>query len=281
MARPHIEFIPSQVIPWTTGLYGGGRPDVSVRRLSMDGDSGASSLILKYPKGWQRRDKEHLTADEELFVLEGSLEISGVRYRKHDYAHLPAGYPRTGAVSRDGAVVLTFFSAEPVVSVSHLTYDEQRLVRHIDTRKQMAHQGPRKHMKSEGFDHTGTVHKSLFHDVESGERSWLVGLPPYWSMTSAETHPVCEEEFAIYGDICMPNGIMHPGAYFWRPEFVQHGPFGTVGGTLHFCRCKGGAFSTEFEEHPERLNWDPEYEPILPDEYQAYLDDPVIHEPNY
>ena len=247
----------------------------------MDDDTGASSLIIKYPRGWQRGQQESLGVDEELFVLEGSLNISGVHYGKHDYAHLPTGYPRNGAISDNGAVVLTFFSGEPAAYAGVGDYDERRLVRHIDTRRQMAHSGPRKHMKSEGFDHGGTVHKSLFHDIETDERSWLVGLPPYWSMTKAETHPVCEEEFSIYGDICMPNGVMHAGAYFWRPEFVQHGPFGTVGGTLHFCRCKGGGFSTEFEEHPEWLNWDPEYQPILPDEYHAYLEEPVIHEPNY
>ena len=281
MARPHIEFIQSQLIPWSTGLYGGARPDVQVRVLSKDSDSGASSLILKYPPGWQRPRAEYLQADEELFVLEGSLEISAVRYGKHDYAHLPRGYPRNGVVSSTGAVVLTFFSAPPVAVGTGGDYDERRLVRHIDTRRQLAHQGPREHMSSEGFEHTGTVHKSLFHDVDTDERSWLVGLPPYWSMTKAETHPVCEEEFSIYGDICMPNGIMHAGAYFWRPEFIQHGPFGTVGGTLHFCRAKGGAFSTEFEDHPEWLNWDPEYQPILPDEYRAYLSETKIPEPNY
>ena len=239
MARPHIEFIPSQVIPWSEGLYGGARPDVEVRVLSIDGDTGASSLIIKYPPGWNRPQVESIDADEELFVLEGSLEISGVTYGKHDYGHLPVGFPRTGAASPGGAVVLTFFSATPSARAGAADYDERRLVRHVDTRKQSAHQGARKHMASEGFAHTGTVHKSLFHDPDTDERSWLVGLPPYWSMTTAETHPVCEEEFAIYGDICMPNGVMHPGAYFWRPEFVQHGPFGTVGGTLPFLPRQG------------------------------------------
>jgi hypothetical protein len=281
MTRPHIEFIPSQVIPWTDGLYGGARPDVQVRILSMDADNGASSLVIKYPPGWMGTQHEVIQADEELFVLEGSLEIAGVTYTKHDYAHLPIGYPRGNTASPRGAVVLTFFSATPAATTKAADYDERRLVQRIDTRQQMAHQGPREHMASEGFSHSGTVHKSLFHDPDTDERSWLVGLPPYWSMTSAETHPVCEEEFAVYGDICMPNGVMHAGAYFWRPEYIQHGPFGTVGGTLHFCRAKGGAFSTEFEDHPERLDWNPEYRPILPDEYREYLRDSVIREPNY
>ena len=36
MARPHIEFIPSQVIPFQTGLPGGARPGIACRILSLD-----------------------------------------------------------------------------------------------------------------------------------------------------------------------------------------------------------------------------------------------------
>lgn len=282
MSRPHIEFIPSQLIPWRDGLYDDGRPGVLTRVLSKDDETGACSLVIRYPSGWSRPGPEHLQADEEIFVLEGELSCGEIVYGKHDYAHWPAGYPRTQMSARSGAVVLTFFSTEPVlVEGSGDGYDERRLVKHIDTRAVSAHLGERKHMNSAGFDHAGTTHKGLFHDPDSGDRSWLVGLAPYWSTTKAETHPVCEEEFAIYGDICMPNGIMHAGAYFWRPPHIQHGPFGTVGGTLHFCRAKGGTFATEFEDKPDGLNWDPDYQPILPDSYREYLTSNKIPEPNY
>lgn len=282
MARPHIEFIHSQLIPFKSGLYGGGRSGIAQRTLSIDPDNGASSLILRYDAQWSDGEPHHLQVDEELFVLEGEIRIGDVVYGKHDYAHLPAGFPRETMNTRGGAVVLTFFSAEPKRHAGLGNgYDERRLVRRIDTRGVEAHQGPRKHMASEGFDHGGTVHKSLWHDPDTDERSWLVGLPPYWSTVQAETHPVCEEEFAIYGDICMPNGVMHAGAYFWRPEYIQHGPFGTVGGTLHFCRARGGAFSTEFEAKPDALNWNPDYRPILPPDYAALLPSNTIAEPNY
>ena len=36
MARPHIEFVQSQVLPFRKGLYGGSRPDVEMRILSID-----------------------------------------------------------------------------------------------------------------------------------------------------------------------------------------------------------------------------------------------------
>ena len=44
-----------------------------------------------------------LDADEEFIVLDGALEIDGVAYGRHDYAHLPRGLRRTGLRSAGGA----------------------------------------------------------------------------------------------------------------------------------------------------------------------------------
>ncbi len=130
--------------------------------------------------------------------------------------------------------------------------------------------GPRKHMGSEGFNFGGTMHKLLFDDPLTRDKTWIAGLPPYWSCQTVERHPVCEEEFALAGDIHMPNGVMREGGYFWRPADVPHGPFGTVGGTIHLCRGKGGLYSTRFEPAQSRFRWDPPYRPILPQHLQQF-----------
>jgi hypothetical protein len=285
MARPRIEFIQSQVLPFQQGLYGGGRPDVAVRVLSMDDEDGSSTTMVRYPAGWSAGAPHTLLADEELFVLEGAFELNGRRYGKHAYAHLPAGYWREHFSSPNGAVVLTFFSEEPRVQITNQSaadFDERRLVEYIDTLNMPGQTGKRKHMNSGDWDPTGTIHKKLYEDPVSGELTWLIGLMPYWSSAQAEVHPVCEEEFAILGDICFPNGVMRDGGYFWRPPGIEHGPFATWGGTLHLCRCKGGPFKTELRESGPP-NWHPVYEPILPAEYQRYVDAAVDYdrEPNY
>jgi hypothetical protein len=280
--REHIEFIQSQYLPWVSGLPGGLRPEVLVRTLSRDHDDGACSLIVRYPAGFAC-DGESLAVDEELFVLSGSLEIDGECCGTHGYVHLPRGYQRRGFRSARGAEVITFFSSEPRYSVDHGrsiadapgSSATARLVRHSDTRNLAVISGPRKHMASEGFNHGGTVHKLLFDDPLTKDKTWLAGLPPYWSCDTIETHPVCEEEFALAGDIHMPNGVMHAGAYFWRPANVPHGPFGTVGGTLHLCRGKGGLYSTSFQKSATPFVWDPVYRPILPPNYQAYVPSPA------
>ena len=50
--RPHSEFFQSQWLPWLASDLGGMRPDVLVRTLSLDSDSGACSLIVRYPPGY-------------------------------------------------------------------------------------------------------------------------------------------------------------------------------------------------------------------------------------
>ena len=49
MARPHIEFVQSQALPWRTLPDTAARPGVGCKVLSRDGDTGAVSVILRYP----------------------------------------------------------------------------------------------------------------------------------------------------------------------------------------------------------------------------------------
>ena len=269
MARPHIEFIQSQVLPYAQDRYNA-RSGASVRILSEDPEDGAASTMIRYPSGWSLAAPQSLAADEELFVLEGSISINGQTYDKHHYAHLPSGYVRQTMTSETGAVVLTFFSREPDVA-KETAFNEARLVEHLDTRAMPGQTGKRKHMKSGDWDPSGTVHKTLFLDPDTEERTWLIGLMPYWHSPMIEKHPVVEEEFAVLGDICFPNGVMRDGGYFWRPPGIEHGPFGTWGGTLHLCRCKGGPFSAEVRDGGSP-NWTPSYDPILPDHLKPFVE---------
>lgn len=283
MARPHIEFVQSQVIPFIPGLPGGARDDILCRTLSRDDETGAASTVLRYPAGWRRETPHILNVDEEIFVLEGALDINGQVYGKHFYGHLPAHYLRRSMASAAGAVVLTFFSGMPAAkNATASDWDTRRVVEHLDTRAMPGVTGQRKHMNSGTWDPSGTVHKTLYADPDTGERTWLIGMMPYWSSNKAEVHPVCEEEFAILGDICFPMGVMRDGGYFWRPPGIQHGPFATWGGALHLCRCKGGPFATAWVD-TDGPNWTPTHAPILPEPYAAWTKAATgaNQEPNY
>ena len=100
--RPHIEFIASQCLPWRGDVLDQLRPGSDARLLSRDDADGACSLIVRYPAGFEQ-GPEALDADEEFIVLEGTLEIDGVAYGRHDYAHLPRGLRRGGLRCQGGA----------------------------------------------------------------------------------------------------------------------------------------------------------------------------------
>jgi hypothetical protein len=56
-------------------------------------------------------------------------------------------------------------------------------------------------------------------------------------------------------------------------EFIQHQwpPFGTIGGTVHLCRGKGGLYSTMFTPAPQPCAWDPVYRPVVPESYRRWI----------
>ena len=88
MARPQIEFIQAQRLPWDATVYADFRPGTETRVLSADSDDGECSVLIRYPAGWKQAAGEHLLVHEEIFVLDGTIEIAGVEYGRNFYAYL-------------------------------------------------------------------------------------------------------------------------------------------------------------------------------------------------
>jgi hypothetical protein len=258
MARPWIEFVQSQLLPWQPGDLWGVRPGLESKVLSLDPDNGDASLLVRYPPRWEfARSDYALTADEEFLVLDGALTIGDQHYANKAYAHLPAGCARGAMGSEGGAIVLTFLSAQPQLSAPQ-GFDETRLVRHLD---------------AFAVPYTGRFHpefppgagrKVLFEDPATHDQSWILGtLPMRWA-ERAEVHPVIEEMYLLSGESHGNRGVMRPGAYFWRPPRLPHGPYGTLTGNLYFFRTRGGPLSTEYVEAAQPFRWWPPYDPVLP-----------------
>ena len=110
--------------------------------------------------------------------------------------------------------------------------------------------------------------KLLRPDSAAGERTWMLKIETEpdkpFEIRGLEKHPCVEEMFLLDGDIAMPAGVMAPGAYFWRPAKVVHGPMGTRDGFFGFFRAKEGRFSTEWAEAGSDIPWDATYDPVLP-----------------
>ena len=136
MARPHIEFIQSQAVPWDTLGPKSARPGAFAKTLSADAETGAVTLVMKYPAGWHMPDAHYLDSDEEFYVFEGALWVGSVEYKKGDYAYLPAGMPRPSMHSDDGAVVLTFHEGAHNLVLSETPgpmYDAARLIAKMES----------------------------------------------------------------------------------------------------------------------------------------------------
>ncbi len=270
MARPHIEFIQVQALPWARGLYGGARDDVETKVLSVDDQTGAATVMVRYPPGWSRATPEYLCADEEMFVLDGDLTINETDYRTYGYAYLPAGHERRSATTRNGAVVLTFFEGEPKKGTGSETFrHDGGLVEHIDTNLQEW-----KPVTHDPKVPTGLLSKTQRIDPDTGDRTWLNARQPGGVvdgfMGPREYHPVVEEMFILSGDLYLERGVMRAGGYFWRPPDIHHGPFGTRAGMFMLGRSKGGPLVNYWTEEKYEFTFDPAHRPDLPSALEPY-----------
>lgn len=281
MGRPHIEFIQSQRLAWQP-MDGLGRPGVDAKLLSADNMTGAASLLLRYPAGWRQAKPAFLTADEELFVLQGAVQINGVVHGRHSYAFLPRGHLRRDFLSTTGAVVLTFLSAAArteTAELPHADYDTARLVERIDSAALgWDHMGG-----NAGASHLHAARKTLRRDVSGRSHSYLSGGMPHSCPKNGaaplEKHPHVEEMFLVAGDMPCSLGVLRAGAYFWRPAEVWHGADCTLTGFLAFVRTIGSSRTVSiWDEQLHPILWDPPHRPVLPNDLKPFgdpIDDPV------
>lgn len=269
MAREWIEFIQSQRLPWEPGelpLPGG---QVHYKCLSKDTQTGATSLLLRYPSGY-RLSAGRLAVDEEFLVLDGELMVGELRFGPFGYAHWPAGHATGERRTPQGAVVLTFYSGQPAPASRDLPApDPARLVEHCDAFT---------------VPYTGNFHpefppgagrKLLYQDPVTGDTSWILGtLPMRWAERS-EKHDAVEEMYLLSGEVHGDRGVMRPGAYFWRPPELPHGPYGTLTGNLYFFRTKGGPLRTEYVDPERPFRWWPQHAPMLPERLQPLAGEPA------
>lgn len=266
MGRSHIEFMQAQVLPWQSGLNSGSaRPDIDSKTLSFDPDSSGATNVLRYPKGWKRSAPEHLTTDEEFYVLDGTLTINDVNYGPDTYAHLPAGFVRKRASAQHGAVVRTFFDGPADASTAPAPdYREDRLVTHV-----AAASGDWGNADTDamGLTEISTTSRllTLFSDPASGELSYLTGVLPLKPAAMPERQPVVQELYTLGGTLAGNCGVMQAGAYCWSPPLVTHGPYGSATGALNLLRSVGGPLTTELDS-PVAHTYEAAHNPVLPPE---------------
>jgi hypothetical protein len=268
MPRPHLEFVQTQQLAWTTGLPG--QPGIGARKpLSRDPDSGAVTALHRYPPGWRAALGAFASA-EEVYVLDGSVTLGGRRLGAGGYAFLPAGVARDGDGSEAGAVALVFHDAAPVEGP--VDSGAVNGVVALETTAELPWEAG---AGDADLAHMRLGRKLLRDDPVREERTLLVSMSPqaYPRTLPAprERHPCVEEVYLLAGDIVSEYGILHPGAYFWRPPMIAHGPHGSHGGAFMLVRFVEGRHVNDWSAAPGDFDPDPPYRPVLPDAVRATL----------
>lgn len=258
MARPHIEFVHAQNLHWVI------RPDGAEEKLlNWDPEGTEQTLIVRYPPGFSAGPTADHAGAEELFVLDGAIEIDGVSRGYHDYAFLPQGSGLGARRTMAGAVLLVFRHARDdrnalagiadVIAIRTTampwdvsTYDPK--LSHLRLARKVLRLGPNDSGRT--FLLTGMAH----------------GVPTDGAKLAAEMHDHAEEMFMLQGAMWAPEGRMGPGAYFYRPPGILHGPHVSETGFLQIMRSPGAnAIVTRWSDTPSPLPIGAAYAPVLPE----------------
>ncbi len=265
MGRDHVEFAYSQHLEWRTGAFDSQRGSLCHKTLSVDRDTGAASLIVRFPAGYHCVTRSAF--EEELYVLDGELEVDGIALRRDGYAAVGCGRRAVWASAR-GAVAILW------LDVSSETEPESLVTRDVLATPWDPDRPPPR------LEYMMPRSKTLKCNRKTGAPTTFLlftmpqNYPPNWEIPE-ETHPCAEELFMLGGDISGPRGVMRQGAYFWRPKDTLHGPFASREGGLALIRFRDGEHRNDWQAVPVPFRYDCPYDPILPKDFAGSLDRPI------
>jgi len=267
--RPHVEFIHTHEMPFESAGLVPSRAEIGSKLLSRAPGDGALSAILHYPAGWKGQANELIAADEEFFVLSGTLLIGNLSYGEGCYAHLPAGYAKSLSAGPAGAEVLTFFSQHPAPTSHAAAFDRSRLVERLSLYEDgwdVDYSG----VNSPEIAASGSRKKLLRTDPVSGDQTWIMGVIPSYREKKVESHPVVQECYIVAGELAGNYGLMTAGSYFWRPPQILHGPYGTKTGSIILSRTIGGKLIVDYYDLVDPFSYSPVHQVRVPEELRVY-----------
>jgi hypothetical protein len=258
-------FVQSQCLSWQPHGLGAAHLGLESKILSADPQTGAATLLLRFPPGWSRSAPHSIAAMEELYVLDGELSINGQSFVHHTYTCMPPLWPREQISSGRGAVAIAMYSAHPEVRTTRPHAGTSRSDLHV----------PRINAYEKGLDswtqnpHTrflvGTGVQTLRKDPDSGEITILYAALPFRYMEKRWTHTHVQEMYVLAGEYSINDvGVMRPGAYAWWEPQRLHGPYGSLTGFMMLIRSCGGPLENVIPEERIAVDFAAPYRPVLP-----------------
>ena len=270
MARPHIDFLHAQQLPWEQGAYAS-VPDVHSKTLSADDETGACTVIFRFPPGWSKTGPWHLKDDAEIYVLDGQAEINGETFTLDCYAFLPGGFVWDSISTETGVDILVFFEGAPnfITGAPSTPADMSLAVPFLNTHDMK--------WSTEGMDpdfywwpmqakflHVDPATKACTLLVEQSAQH----RPPE-NMGRTEAHPTVEEILVLSGEVRCPYGILSAGMYLYRPPGIRHGPYYSRFSNVMLVRLTG-ELDNNFSEPNTECTLYPEHDPRLPPSHERY-----------
>ncbi|GIK34659.1 MAG: hypothetical protein AMXMBFR45_10610 [Gammaproteobacteria bacterium] len=235
MARPHIEPYVELDSPYKKFNLGGFKGS-HYKVLSLDTDTGACTLKVRFDGGYRRKPGLSYS-DVEIFLLNGSMQVGKETWREGHYAFLPAGTALGAIRVAQGAEALVMYNdSEPTfvesdrhhplvlgdAFVSMNSYEDAPWASGSVVSPSVA---------------TGCMIKLLRFDPITEAFSFLYCLAPRYGQDNISYHDCAEESYHIWGTSWMMQfGDLPTGGYFWRPPYINHGSFRCTYGTLAFGR---------------------------------------------
>ena len=211
--------------------------DAQFKLLSFAESDRAPSQITRLPAGWSHPVGYH-SSNEEIFVLDGDLSISGKKMSKYSYAYYPAGYAHGDVYSEYGATILHWWDGDPDFVASRESKPDTRLDELVEDWNYYDEPWTSEEdfpVWAEQLPPPDFMYLKLMRmDKRTGAMTWMnyaagggVGPGP----ESWEVHPSWEESMLLEGQLtygeCLPEGEIvgtyRAGGYFFRPAEIRHG----------------------------------------------------------
>jgi hypothetical protein len=273
MGRPHIEpLIDADVAQKPLRLPGWNR-GIRYRTLSVDSENGACTQIVEFEGGF-KQPAGFSTGEWELFILDGSLKIGRQTYHKDHYFFIPAGYRLGNISTAEGCRAIWFFNDHHPDWVKASAHRDG-LVKRTNFISTNANDDVRWQVPS-FFPQTepGIFIKILRLDEYTGALTGLYNMVAGFWQDNISYHDCMEESYHIWGESWMMQfGYLPTGGYFYRPPYINHGPFQCEYGTYAIFRTDSwlvnhfhwNAFTTVEENRVRVLDKVRARQPLLTD----------------
>lgn len=236
MGRPHIEPLVDRDVAQKPLTLPGWKRGIQYRTLSIDPVNGSCTQVVEFSGGF-KQPAGFSNSEWELFILDGSLKIGRQTYTKDHYFFVPAGYRLPQISSREGCRAIWFFNDHYPDWVAASAHRDRQVAKDqfvsVNSCDEVRWVVPSFFPQTE----PGVFIKILRMEELSGAFTGLYIMVPGFWQDNISYHDCMEESYHIWGESWMMQfGYLPTGGYFYRPPYINHGPFQCEYGTYAIFR---------------------------------------------